>query len=162
MKKQGFTLIEMVVIVSVLAMILVTVTNVLINSFKARNRSDLTDTLEQNGSYILKEITKNFLGADMAGVTCGGNSLTLINKKDGNQTIILCTDGANIASNSANTVILTKGVTASNCSQFVSCEGAAGSVSAINVSFTLSAGATGSGIENTDSRSFQAKVAARN
>lgn len=162
MKKQGFTLIEMVVVVSVLAVILVTITSMLINSFRARNRADLTDTLEQNGSYILSEITKNFLGSDMAGVTCGGNSLTLINKKDGDQTVILCTDGANIASNSANTVVLTKGVTASNCSQFVSCEGTPGSVSAINVSFTLSSGAVGSGMENTDSRSFQTKVAARN
>jgi hypothetical protein len=60
-------------------------------------------------------------------------------------------------------VILTKGVTASNCDQFVSCDvDANGEVSAINVSFTLSAGATGSGMENNGSRSFQTKVAARN
>jgi hypothetical protein len=51
----------------------------------------------------------------------------------------------------------------SNCNTFVSCDkDTDGNVTAINVSFTLSAGTTGSGVENTGSRVFQTKVAARN
>lgn len=158
--RQGFTLIETVVVVSVLAVIIVTITSLLVNSFKARSKINLADTLEQNGSYILSQITNDFLNSDGGNAICGGSSLTLVSRQDGGTTVIQCNEGANIASNSAS---LTQGVTVSNCGQFVSCDlGTDGKVSAINIDFTLSSGTAGAGVENTGSRSFQTKVAARN
>lgn len=160
MKRQGFTLIETVVVVSVLAIIMITITSLLINSFKARNRVDLTDVLEQNGSYVLSQITSNFLNSDGKNTVCSGSSLTFVSLQNGASTTILCNEGGNIASNSAS---LTGGVTASNCTQFVSCDtDAIGNVTAINVGFTLSSGVVGSGVENAGARSFQTKVATRN
>lgn len=160
MRKNGFTIIEMVVIVSVMAVIIVTIVSILLNSFKARNRVDVTDTLEENGSYVLGAITNDFLNSDGKHAVCGGNSLTFVSKQDGGTTTITCNETGDIASNSAS---LTQGVTASNCAGFVSCDtDSDGNVAAINISFTLSAGTSGSGAENAASRPFQAKVAVRN
>jgi prepilin-type N-terminal cleavage/methylation domain-containing protein len=163
--KIGFTLIEMVVVVSVLAVIMVTISSLLINSFKARNKINVSDVLEQNGSYVLSEVRNDFLNSDGKNADCGdGTQLTLISRLDGNQTVIQCNEGADIASMSATmTVKLNHGVSVSNCVQFVSCDtDADGNVTAINVGFTLSAGTAEAGVENSGSRSFQTKVAARN
>ena len=157
--KKGFSLIETVIIVTVLATVMVTITSLLLNSFRARNRVDMTDTLEQNGSYVISEITKNFLAADAKNVTCAGNQIIMKSIKDGQDTTIICNEGVSIASNSAN---LTKGVKVTNCGQFVTCDGNAGEVTAINIGFTLTSGVPEAGVEDSGTRSFTAKVAARN
>jgi hypothetical protein len=146
--------------VSVLAVIMITIVSLLLNSLKARNRVDLTDVLEQNGSYILSQVGSDFLNSDGKNAVCGGNTLTLVSLKNGEQTLIQCNEGANIASNSAS---LTSGVTVSNCANFVNCDtDDNGNVVGINIGFTLSSGDLGSGTANFGSRSFLGKVAARN
>jgi prepilin-type N-terminal cleavage/methylation domain-containing protein len=162
--RQGFTLIEMMVVVSILAVIMVTVISTLLSSFKAKNRVDTADRLEQNGSFALNEIRNNILNSDGKNVTCGvGSSITFVNRQDGQQISIECIEGGAIASVSAGLVTdLTVGVSASNCSNFVNCDTlATGEMTAANIGFTLSVGAPGAGPENYVSRSFLTKVAVR-
>jgi type II secretory pathway pseudopilin PulG len=152
----GFTLIETVVVVSVLAMVMITIASVLMNSFKARNRADLTDVLEQNGSYVLSQITNDFINSEGKNAICGGDFIAITSIKDGVGTTIQCNDGVSIASNSA---ILTNGVVPI-CPQFVTCEyDTDNNVTAVNIGFTLSMVSLSG---DSGQRSFQAKVAARN
>jgi hypothetical protein len=116
--------------------------------------------LEQNGSYILGEITSDFLNSYGGVAQCGpgGDTLTFKSVRDSEITTITCDDSlGRIASNSA---VLNVGATVSGCENFVSCEtDADNKVTAINIGFTLS---VGEGVGDTGSRSFRTKVAARN
>ncbi len=164
-KRNGFTLIEMMVVVAVLAVIMVTVVSVLLNSFKASSRVDVADRIEQNGQYALNEIRNNFLTSNGLNVTCNtGDSITYMNQLDGNVNTLQCIEGGAIASVSATTTTnLTVGVSASNCNNFVTCEvTSTGMVTSANIGFTLSTGVPNSGSENYVSRSFTTKVAVRN
>lgn len=165
MKKNnsGYTLIEMMVVVGVMGAIMVVVTSTLLSAFKAKSRTEVMGQLQQNGNYVMEEIRNNFLKSDGKNVVCSGNSVTFINRMDGEQIQLVCNEGFSIASVSAAIdKNLTVGVTATGCGSFFSCErGTDGEVTAANISFTLSAGVPESGVENSISKSFSAKVAVR-
>lgn len=164
--KKGFTLIELVIVVSVLAIILVTVTTVLLTSFRARSRVDISDKLEQNGNFALAEIRNNILNSDGQNVVfCGGNTISFVNKQDGATITLSCADGDKIASASAVTQRLTSAdVVALNCATFVSCSSlVSGIVSTVDFKFVLATNTMPSvGIAETISRAFETKVVIRN
>lgn len=163
-RQDGFTLVEMMVVVAVLTVVMVTVSGLLLNSFKASSRVDVTDKVEQNGQYALNEIRNNFLTSNGINVTCGvGGSITYVNQLDGNTNSLQCVEGASIASISGGrTTNLTVGVSASNCSNFVTCDfSPEGLVTSANIGFTLSAGTPNAGLDSYVSRSFETKVAVR-
>lgn len=165
-KNNGYTLIEMMVVVGVLAVIMVVVTSTLLSAFKAKSRTDTVQKLQQNGNYVLEEIRNNFLKSDGKNVNCAANSVSFINRMDGQQIQLICNEGASIASVSASTGVtknLTVGVSATGCGGFFSCETSpTGEVTAANISFSLSAGVPESGPENYISKSFATKVTVRN
>jgi len=168
MRRNGFTMIELVVMVAVLAMILVTVTAVMLNSMKARSRVETGDRLEQNGNLVLSALRDNFLTSNGQGVSCLltgqsgiGSSVSFINRNDGVQITLNCA-GGRIASNSA--VLTSSDVTVSDCSTFVTCDtlpSSGGIVSVANFSFVLKSGVTEAGIEGYASRRFETKVVVR-
>lgn len=164
--RQGFTLIEMVVVVSVLMVLMVTITTVLVNSFKARNRVDVSDRLEQNGNGALMEIKNNFYKASGADIVCPvsggiGSSITFKNINDGKLITLTCFEGAQIASGSAK--LTSSDVRVTGCGSFVTCvKSPTGEVMAVDFSFVLSSGVIEAGTENFSSRKFESKVTVRN
>ena len=129
MKKKGFTLIEILVVVTVIGIVMTAITVIFINSFRAKSRITVADILEQSGSQVLAELKDKIIAAPADGIpVCGGSgfpssTITLTSGEDGGETILTCVEGSKIASSSANGAFdLTPGnVVVSGCSSFVTC-----------------------------------------
>lgn len=162
-KNHGFTLIEMIVVTAVMGSLIVGITGILLNSFKAKSIVNYSDKVESNGIYIIGEMRKNLINADSKSVVCTSDSVTF-NDKSSNQTVISCTGGPPIiASASATTTQLSDvGITV-DCPQFISCSNSpiTNLVNKIDIGFTLTVGAAGQGAENLYSKSFNSSVTVR-
>jgi len=159
-------LIETVVVTGVVGMMMVAVTGVFLNSLRARNMTRMVDLLSANGNRALDEIKKNLLNARSETVVCPaaggiGSQLSLESTRDGQTTVISCTNGGQIASNSAN--LLGDQVRLSGCEEFVKCEtGLLETVSAVTVRFVLGTGQLDGLVGDYATRTFETKVSLRN
>ena len=173
MKKQAFTLIEMVVVIGVLGIIMAVVTGILINSFRAKTRIDSEDLVSQIGAGVIGEIKNNMITAVGTGVTCSsgsfaiGSTISFVNGNDGVITNLVCYEGTKIASESANGNfdLTASGVTVTGCHDFARCNhypGSTDKISSVDFSFTLSTGNSAAGAEKFVERKFQSTVVVRN
>ena len=165
--KKGFTLIEILVVVAVLGIIMTTVVTILLNSFKAKNRTDITNRLEAGGSYLMMDLRRNILNSIGSEIVCPvggvGDSMVVVNRFDGQPTNLVCLETeARVSSISASGsfVLSGTGVGVSGCNQFISCDTLPGSgeVGIINFNFDLRAITAGVGV----SQNFEIKAAVRN
>jgi len=165
MKKNGFTLIDVVVSLGVIVLVMTIISGVLMNTFKANTVVNITDVVERNGTFALMEIRRNIINSMKDGLSCPvgvGTSLTLIGD-EGELTRITCTEGGAIASASANGVDLTDDdVRVIGCGNFVSCGTAPSTeISEVNISFGLEAGVEEAGKESYVSKDFKLSVTVR-
>ena len=167
MKKNGFTLIEIMVSIGVISLIILVITGVLMNTFKAKTRVNIADIVERNGSFALSEIRRNIINSPVQSIVCPsglGSSLTMAGQ-DGQITQIICNEDGAIASSSANGVVnLTDDdVRVTGCSGFVSCStGSSTEVSKVSISFGLESGVEEAGVKSYVSKDFEISVAVRN
>lgn len=85
MKKNGFTLIEILVAMAIVAIIGVIFVTIFANTLRGSNKSQVLAVIKQNGQAILENISKSIRGADS--IVCKSNSgdvLTII--KNGSYT----------------------------------------------------------------------------
>lgn len=168
--KKGFTLVEMLVVVTVMGLIMIGITDILLNTFKAKTKTDVNNRLEEGGAQLMSDLRYNVLNASAVGIACpisgAGNSVILTNKFDGNQTTLSCAEGAAISSSSAtSTINLTSiDVFATGCANFVTCSTApdTGIVNAIDFKIGLASTLGGSSFENSSARIFENRVVVRN
>lgn len=168
--RLGFTLIEMVVVVGVFGMVMAAVTGILIDTFKANNRTKLNDMVMRNGNWSLGELRRNILSSSGNQIICSvgvGNSISVVNLNDGQETKIICYENQKIASESALGVVdLTSSseVKVSGCDNFAVCNENPSSTmtSSVDFKFKLSAGVAGNTVENYAEKEFNSKVTVRN
>lgn len=172
MNRKGFTLIEILVVVGILGVIMTTVVSVMLNTFKAKNRADVGNRLEQSGSYLQIALRRNVLNSSSAAVECPdnggvGSSMTVINKVDGESTRIECSEvEASIASISASGTYKLSGmdVGVSGCNTFISCQTLpeTGNVESISFNFYLYSLSGNTSPDSYVKRRFENKVVVRN
>jgi len=152
----GFTLIETLVAVGVLAILMVTTGGIMMMSFKAKNTTDSNEVMSSKAVYVLGELKKNIFDAQAGEINCPdvntsiGNSISFVTK-NGGTTTLLCDEGGQIASQSANGNYnyLDSNVKALNCQNFVWCNLSAESeIMSIGFSLNLMVGDSG-GVGNT-------------
>jgi len=166
---RGFTLIELLVVVGVFGIILVSISTILINTIKARNRTYIIQDLETNGNSILDKMKYNLINAIPETIVCDGDTISFINKVGvGDSTVIACEENVRIASSSAqNTsnvyVLSSDKVHVTGCGNFVTCNSSAlGEVQSVDVSFRLRAGSVlDPAVEASVARDFKTKVTVR-
>jgi len=167
MKKiNGFSLIEIIVVVSVMGFILTSITTVLVNSFKAKNRINWADRVEQNGAWVLSEIRKNVVnvsGSDIGYDSINKNYFTVVSTG----TTIQCieTGDTQIASVSANPARLSgEEVSVGGCSNFVNVttSPSTGKVVNLKIGFSLSAGFVEGGPSDYVAKYFTSEIKIRN
>jgi len=163
MKKAGFTLVEMVVVVGVTGIIMAAITGVLLNSFKTKNRVNVADLVEQNGSMLIAELRKNVVNGVVS--NCLGPSVKVLNKSDQGITTISCA-GNKIASASgipSVSVDLSGSNVTVDCtdSAFATCTTVGGKITKVVFTFTLSGGSAVAGPANFVEKEFVTEVATR-
>jgi len=157
-KKNGFTLIEILVVISITVVIMASISGVMSGVFRSQNKNTAIDKISQNGEWILSELKKNVLNANSNDVdggkyfSCDDDSITITSVKDGEKTTIAClgndTVGYNIASISGKSVGTTVYLFEKNgdlkldgCESFVTCSTLPSlQLSEVKFNFTLSAG----------------------
>lgn len=179
--KKGFTLIEILLVVSAMSLVMVSISGILFGVFGSKSKNEAIDKIEQSGDFLLSELKKNMLNTDGSGengvdFTCpmdvAGSSVTFTNIKDGDKTTILCfndaTSGYKIASISGKsvgtTVVLFQkndDLRLSNCANFVICSTLPSlQLSDIKFNFVLNAGTAG--LSSGTSKAFSVDVTLRN
>ncbi|MEO8581866.1 MAG: prepilin-type N-terminal cleavage/methylation domain-containing protein [Patescibacteria group bacterium] len=147
--QSGFSLVEMLIVVTLTVMIIVTASSVLLTTLLSGGQVNTTKTIKQNGDYAMGQMTTLLRNAvkllpNDVGQTCvnGMTQLRFRSLDEGittfERTIVSPTD-ARIASNSA--IYLTSdAVYVTNGLQFDCQQTADGVVTNVTISFTLSKG----------------------
>lgn len=174
MKKNAFTLIEILVVVGAIVLIIGSVTGVMFGIFSAISKNEAIGNINNSGNWIVEEIKKNTMNAKSDDFTCSlgvGSSIEILNVKDGEKSIIACLeseDGYKIASISASptekiTYLFQKNneLSLSSCLSFVSCSTLPSSLlSTVSYSFILRSEIFGSSAGIT--KPFSVDVTIRN
>jgi prepilin-type N-terminal cleavage/methylation domain-containing protein len=155
MKKNGFSLIETLVVIAVISLVMIGIIEIMMNSLKAKRMTDKTLEVNQGANMIYDEVRRNLLDAVGTEIICSpmGDSVTYKSQRDGGETTLECVGGetgSRIASVSAGkhiVVLNPDSVTISGCQSFATCKSQDGSdaVSAVDVNFIVSIGDTAAG-----------------
>jgi type II secretory pathway pseudopilin PulG len=161
MKKIGFTLIEILVVVGILGTVMIISGVVLTNTLRTGNRVVSSDEVETSGTYILGAMKQLILSSKPETLTelgsCSSSRLELVNRFDDSQIILECINGK-ISSNSAQ--LHPDSIQVLNdCANFLSCD-TSGEFPVINIGFTLSKGEA-TDITKNFKRSFESRVVMR-
>lgn len=156
-KKGGFTLVELLVVVGILATVGTMVANLFLSNLRTAAKTKALSEVKQNGDYALAVMKRMIRNAKEVSPCPGsGPPLTILNPDD-DTTIFDCPDNQ-IASNSG--IFLTSSkLQVSNCS-FV-CEKPPYKPAVITITFTLKKGGASLGKEFTAEIPFQTTVSTR-
>ena len=158
---KGFTLVEIMVVVTILALIMVSIIGVAMSIFRVQNQTKSNSKVVTGGDAILNELKKNILNSSRSTIKCSEDKswITFANNFDGQTTEISCS-GGKIASTSAQTVYLNSGdISIINCGSFVTCY-TQPSLEVSGVGFKFGIGTSVSGIGT--SQNFEMTVTVRN
>jgi prepilin-type N-terminal cleavage/methylation domain-containing protein len=86
----GFTMIEMIVVVSILGLVAVMTSGFLLVSLTAAGKAEVTKEVRQNGNYALSVMEGIILNS--RGVGCTSPNTVNVTDADGNLTTFLCQD----------------------------------------------------------------------
>ena len=159
--KKGFTLIELLVTIGIIAVIMLIAGAVLVNSLRSSTKIEVGSQLENSGSWVMGEIKREILTASSDSIHCiSTSSIGITSTMDDGSTVLSCTNGGSIASESAHRADLTgKGIKSSGCEGFVTCD-ETGLYKVVSIGFTLSIGDPNS-VESGYQRSFAQKIVLR-
>lgn len=160
-KKNGFTLVEIIVVIAILALIMVSIIGVVVSILKAQNRTKSNTKVVSGGNMILNELKKNLTNSNKSTIVCSDDSslITFTNNFDGKTTVISCGSGK-VASASAQTVYLNgDDISITDCGQFVTCY-TQPSLEISSVKFKFGIGSSVSGVESN--QNFEMEVTMRN
>lgn len=166
--KKGFTLIEMLVVISMVAIIGSLVVTILVMTLRGSNKAELISTLKQNGNAAMAQMVRQIRYAKSLDTPSScitpvtTQSLTTTSLTDDQQTTFTCVTGANstIASNGASLLDTTSG-SVSTCS-FVCSQQNIFDPPSITIQFTLTAKNANQLEETQATVPFQTTVKLRN
>jgi len=162
--KKGFTLIEMLVVGGITAILFTVTVYVLFMSTRTAKKSQLESLVADQANWLIAELNKNLSKADISTIGCNNNLVYFDDKAYGVGTTLICNEGAQVASVSANTADLTSDkVKMSGCGNFFGCSLPPTSpLPVINIGFTMVAGNSATGkVEDYVERSFKTTIVVR-
>jgi len=156
----GFTLIEMLIVITSLVLLLIAGSNLLFGSLLGSSKSEVQKEVRQNGEYALKvmeETIKNAVKLEFCDLT----TVTVKNQNNQDITFKVLNDGSNIPRVASNSSYLTSNkVKVKNLS--FTCEENPGLPPKIKISFTVEQVQTTDRPEKKASMQFSTVVSMRN
>ena len=166
--KNGFTLIELVVAIAIVAVVVSAMVGLMLDSMRSTTKTIALERIEEQGSQAMREIRKNILLADPTTLICPSgpsSSLTFNSRTDGNDISLTCADTGIMYSSVAagETIQLTSsdvGVSG-GCGEFIrSCVNDS-NTPVINVRFSLYLVSGGDRVTSA-SKTFESTMVVRN
>ncbi len=158
-KQKGFTLIELMVVVTVVISVAVVAGNIFYSSLRSNTKTQVTTDLKQKGDYALTIMERMIREAKVIdSADCSNDQLT-ITYKDGEETTFICDttlpEPDQIASVSANSAVLLDEI---SCENFdFTCD-----LPRVGIEFTLNQNPTDPLPFKRAEIKFQSSVTARN
>ncbi len=165
-KRSGFTLVEIMVVVSSVGVIMMIVAGTILQTMKAQNRSEGLSRLFDEGNRILSELRRNvFNSTDKIVCSSDNLSIGLTNLTDGIGTSLICNSISTVNSIASASGAKVKNLNATdinivNCNQFVVCTLDPGTTKISAVTFNFGIGTTVSGVGVT--QNFSTTLSTRN
>lgn len=171
---SGFSLIELLIVITLIGIIGVIISQVFIMGFKIQAKSEIVKEIKQNGDFalsVIENMVRNSADINSGQCNISGNMLTITNQ-DGYSTTFDCTSNTQIASISAYsglyptivTSLTNNKVTVSNCSFVIVCPTPALNPKYVFMNYTVRQ--SGSGIIPTpgaySSLDYQSTISLRN
>lgn len=162
MNKKGFTLIEMLVVISLIGLIAVTASGFLIVSLMSSAKANVTKEIRQTGNYALSVME----GLILTSTSVGCTSPNYVHVKDinGNLATFECRDGGSISSSSATITtpvnLISTNVTVSGCN--FNCSTQPGLPTKVHLEYTLNKGDANSRPSERASVTFETEVLNKN
>lgn len=165
---SGFTFVELLVGISMFAVIGTVTLSILFATLRASKKSDVLVSLRQDGNTVMSQVGRNIRYARSldAPASCispvNSSSITITSNSDGGQTTFACVSGASstVASNGAS-LTDTDSTVMSNC-EFVCTQPTLNDPPTITFSFVLSAKSSSGLSESNGSIPFQSSITLRN
>jgi len=148
----AFTLIEILVVVGVLTVLVVSVGGIMGMTFKAKNSSEGNELLSSKAAYVLTELKRNVLNADVNQISCPADETRIhLFDKDNVSTILSCdsTQIASISGQNGTFYLLDNGILPSGCDDFVTCNFENDKVKSVEFVLRLRAPANAAGAGST-------------
>ena len=165
--KAGFSLIEMIIVVSILGLIAVISSGFLLVSLMASNKAEATKEVRQNGNYALSVIEGLILNSTSVGCTGVSNEEIWTKDLENNlATVIFDSASKRIASFSGSLGVATStyltgsNVTVSDC--IFTCVQDPGRPAKVVINFAVSKGGSGARPSEKASLQFQTTVVTKN
>jgi prepilin-type N-terminal cleavage/methylation domain-containing protein len=152
-RKSGFTLIEMLVVISLVVIIALIAGNIFFTTVRSSTKTRLSTDLKQKGNYALTLMERMIRQASEIN-DCQTDEIEITYLDE--QTTTFSCSGGEIASNSANLAVLTDGV--ADCSSFIDCS----NLPEVAISFSLTRGPELGLPFQKSTLDFQTKVTVRN
>ena len=172
MKKgiNGFTLIEILIVLGILAIIVVVGSNMFFTILKSSSKTKVLTEVKQNGNYALNVMARMIRNGKIGAGECGANPdrITITNPDDGITTFHCCGSPPMIASKSGSLTCEQARLTSnkvqvsSSCNDFISCTQAVGGPPVVTINFTLQQAGTAARPEEEALVNFQTAVTLRN
>lgn len=162
MRKNGFTILEILVVLSLFVLIALLANQVFFSALRGTSKSDATTLVKQSGNYALSVMQRNLYNS--RGITgCSSDRVTYLDA-DGNQTYFLCVPAAGTATDgyiaSGSARLTTEDVVVTSCS--VTCSPSLPETPReVSVLFELKR-AIGERVEEKSTLPFQTRVVLRN
>lgn len=175
--EKGYTLIELLAVMIVMAAVGLIVATILVSSLRGTNKTNIINTVRENGNYTIQQMSKmiefaqSFQGASTDGSTyssvCSNPAVKYnyikITSFDNGQTVFACNMSSNpktISSNSAS-FIDTGNVAVADC-YFTCTRNNLSQSPTIGINFTLTQSSVSNLFEKKSSISFGTSVVVRN
>lgn len=132
--KKGFTLLELLMVVSLLGLVLITVTGLLGNIFSGSGKSRALQAVKQNGQFALSTMERTARRAKTLTACSGGTLTVIVPETGGDVAYTFDRSGATLRRNGINLVSSDVRVTGFSCSLTPA---AAGNPAVVKIILTL-------------------------
>lgn len=174
--REGFTLLEMVVSLAIIALVSLVLSQVFISTLRTNTKTEILKDMKQNGELALESMVRMIQNSKGITSTCQSagsvaNSLTIINEDDGETTFSCLLDNGvtRLASTSAEgDIYLTSnnvtmgGTSCAGSTLEFTCYGGAGIPGSVMITFQLAQSGTSDQAFDDSSESFQTTATMRN
>ncbi len=159
--KNGFTLIEMLVVTTVFVLLGVLLVNSLFSILRSDTKAELMKEIRQNGGYALDVMSKMITNGQVVSSCSGSASFIKIRNPNGGETIFQCQGNpAYIASNSAH-LTDSSSIKVKDCNGVFSCEDLERGKK-VTINFVLMQQGASPRLEDQAQQTFQRVIMVRN
>jgi len=164
-KKNGFTLIEMLVVTAVFMLLGGLLINSLFSILKSNTKAELMKEIRQSGSYALDVMSKMITNGEVVSVCPSLGSSIKIKNPDGEETTFFCDDSdstlVHIASGSAH-LTSTQSIKVKDCNGVFQCEVIGENARKVTINFVLKQQGSSPRAEDQAQQTFQRVIMVRN